>query len=266
MIRLSVITICFNSADTIEATIKSIVGQKTDEVEYLIIDGGSQDGTMNIVDKYRDRIDYVVSESDKGISDAFNKGIRAAKGEWISIINSDDMFLPGAIGKLLEELDDKYDVYIGNGVRCFDDGTCKPFYSLHKPSLLKYDMPFCHPATFVKKKLYDGLGAFSLEYRYVMDRELLLKFYLNKACFGFSDSFFTTYSMGGVSDKGFLNGCVPESYSLSVKTGGRKSKALFKKYKSIMVFYLVKIRAKLYKKQGMYSFEEILTAIDKKLV
>ena len=95
--KISIVTITFNSESTVEDTIKSVVSQDYPNLEYIIIDGGSKDGTLEIVDRYRDRIAKVVSEPDKGISDAFNKGIRNATGDIIGIINSDDILLPGAL-------------------------------------------------------------------------------------------------------------------------------------------------------------------------
>lgn len=92
-IKISVITITYNSEETLEDTIKSVISQEYDNLEYLIIDGGSKDHTLDIVQKYRDKIAVVVSEPDNGISDAFNKGIKLASGEIIGIINSDDLLL-----------------------------------------------------------------------------------------------------------------------------------------------------------------------------
>ena len=92
--KISVITITFNSAATLEETILSVTSQDYPDLEYVIIDGGSTDGTLDIIRKYQDKIQIVVSEPDRGISDAFNKGIARATGEIVGIINSDDILLP----------------------------------------------------------------------------------------------------------------------------------------------------------------------------
>jgi glycosyltransferase involved in cell wall biosynthesis len=89
---VSIITVVFNGEQSIESTIKSVVGQTFDLFEYLVIDGASTDRTVAIIDQYRDRIDYFVSEHDKGIYDAMNKGVAVAKGEWIIFMNSGDEF------------------------------------------------------------------------------------------------------------------------------------------------------------------------------
>ena len=89
--RITIITVCYNSEKYIEQAILSVINQTYDNLEYIIVDGGSQDSTMSIVNRYRDKISVIISEKDNGISDAFNKGIRRATGDIIGIVNSDDM-------------------------------------------------------------------------------------------------------------------------------------------------------------------------------
>ena len=91
--KVSIITVVYNDVKNIRSTIESYLSQSYDNKEYIIIDGGSNDGTMDIVNLYRDRIDVVVSEPDKGIYDAMNKGIKRATGNWIGILNSGDTFV-----------------------------------------------------------------------------------------------------------------------------------------------------------------------------
>ena len=111
--KISIVTITFNSEHTVEETIKSVISQDYPNLEYIIIDGASKDGTLAVVDKYRGKIAKVISEPDNGISDAFNKGIRHSTGDIIGIINSDDVLLPefwesseseGLLEELLEGL------------------------------------------------------------------------------------------------------------------------------------------------------------------
>ena len=99
---ISVVTVCYNAADTIEKTMLSVLNQTYHDIEYIIIDGGSTDGTVEIIRKYADRIAYWVSEPDKGIYDAMNKGIKVATGEWINFMNAGDEFVDeGVIEKLV---------------------------------------------------------------------------------------------------------------------------------------------------------------------
>ena len=105
--KISVITVCFNSEATIRDTIKSVLAQDYPNVEYIIVDGASTDGTMDIVREYRDRIDVVISEPDKGIYDAMNKGIRAATGDVVGLLNSDDFYADeSAVRQLIECMED----------------------------------------------------------------------------------------------------------------------------------------------------------------
>ena len=91
--KLSIITVSLNNKDTIEQTIRSVLSQTYNNVEYIVIDGGSTDGTVDIIKKYEDKISYWVSESDKGIYDAMNKGIRKATGDIVGILNADDFYV-----------------------------------------------------------------------------------------------------------------------------------------------------------------------------
>ena len=92
MLKISVVTVCYNAADSIEQTMLSVLGQSYPDIEYIVIDGGSTDGTVDIIKKYTDRLAYWVSEPDKGIYDAMNKGIAAATGSYINFMNSGDSF------------------------------------------------------------------------------------------------------------------------------------------------------------------------------
>ena len=104
---ISIVTICFNSVKTIEETIESVLGQEYPLLDYVIIDGGSNDGTIDVVKRYEKRLGYFCSEPDEGISDAFNKGIKNAKGDIICIINSDDILLPGVLNMVADYYEDE---------------------------------------------------------------------------------------------------------------------------------------------------------------
>ncbi len=128
--KISVITVCFNSEKTIARTIESVINQHYSDLEYIIIDGGSKDKTVEIINKYRNELSYFISEPDQGISDAFNKGIRVATGDIIGIINSDDWYENG-IFKLVNEMflqNKEIDVLVG-ALRYWDDKK-KQFYCL----------------------------------------------------------------------------------------------------------------------------------------
>ncbi len=220
--KISIITITFNSEETLEETIKSVINQDYDNFEYIIIDGGSKDNTLSIVEKYRSRIDYLVSESDKGICDAFNKGIAAATGEIVGIINSDDMLYPGALTHVAAVYQEsEADIIYGNGKRMFEDGHMED-YIPRKLSFMKYGMPLVHPSTFVTKAAYDKYGKFDLRYKGCMDRELILRMNSMGAKFHYIEEYLSIYRMGGFSDENYLKVVAKERDELSIKYGTPK--------------------------------------------
>lgn len=217
--KISIITITYNSENTIEETILTVINQNYSNLEYIIIDGGSKDNTLNIIQKYKSSISKVISEPDKGISDAFNKGIRESTGEIIGIINSDDMLNINTLNELndiIEKYPD-YDVYYGNGI-IFDEKNnhiYKPVNNID--DILKY-MFICHPATFVKKTCYEKYGTFDIKYKCTMDFELLSRMYLNGAKFKYFDYECTWFRLGGTSNQKF-DLTKEESIEIAIRNG-----------------------------------------------
>lgn len=174
---ISLITVCLNSRSTIERTIRSVLEQKQYGVEYIIIDGGSTDGTQEIVRSFGCGIDMFVSEPDRGIADGFNKGIALAHGSIIGLINSDDSLLPGALQKVLDFFQKNpgsqvvhADLLLYSGELLVKKIT--PAGRWWYPWRL---VLFNHPATFVKRAVYETHGLFSVEYRIAMDVEIFLR-------------------------------------------------------------------------------------------
>ena len=157
--KISIITVCYNSEAHLEEAMLSIINQSYANKEYIVIDGGSKDNTLAIIDKYRDKIDYFVSEPDKGISDAFNKGIKAATGDIIGIINSDDFMMPDALQKVAEQYEEGVDLYRGytlvwNEVR----NTKKYMYPNHHFAIPPCRAMICHESSFITPGLYQRAG------------------------------------------------------------------------------------------------------------
>lgn len=199
--KISIITITFNSEKTLEETITSVVSQDYPNLEYLIIDGGSKDGTLDIIERYRDKIAYVMSEQDNGISDAFNKGINAATGEIIGIINSDDILLPGALFAVVNEYTFDVDVYRGRTVIWNTDNETKlsiePTMEFPINKMIK---AVCHQSTFVTKEAYNRYGIFIVGMKYMMDADLLHRFYNYGAKFKYIDKDLAVFRLGGLTD------------------------------------------------------------------
>lgn len=200
---VSIITISFNSAKTIEKTILSVINQTYENIEYIIIDGGSTDGTIDIIKKYQDKITYWISEPDRGISDAFNKGILASHGNIIGIINSDDWYEIDAIESVIK-LDEQHnaDFYIG-AVRYYNKYNNNFIFYPDKNyrRKIKYYMPHMnHPATFFKKEVYNKVGLYDVKYKYAMDYDLFLRVVLNKNNGYLTNQIFSNMLSGGISD------------------------------------------------------------------
>jgi len=197
---ISIITVVFNEVETIEQTIKSVLSQTYPNKEYIIIDGGSTDGTLDIILRYEDRIDHWISEPDHGIFDAMNKGIQIAKGDLIGIINADDWYENGIFSCIAEcYKNSTKQVLIHGLLRNYQD---EQFYSIKGNStrVLRYDM-IQHPTCFIPKELYQTFGYYDTHYKYCADYDLVLR-YLNKGVkFKFLEKVIANFRIGGASLK-----------------------------------------------------------------
>lgn len=175
--KISVITVCYNAVDTLEATMQSVLEQTYRDIEYIIIDGGSTDGTIDIIRKYEDCIAYWVSEPDKGIYDAMNKGIKVATGEWVNFMNAGDRFVNE---KILDRIFEKnipqiVDVIYGNTLMRY----MKRMIAVKVKELdyMRIGMPFCHQSSFVHNNVIE---IFDTSYRIAADYKFFYEFYLEK--------------------------------------------------------------------------------------
>ena len=203
--KISIITICFNSEETIEKTIESVLSQTYENIEYIIIDGGSTDKTLEIVNKYKDKISKIISEKDKGIYDAMNKGISVSTGEVVAILNSDDFYVDEfVIEKVVQFFGkNKGDACYGNleyvdrkniakKVRIWQAGD----YNIKK---LKNGWAPPHPTFFVRKYLYEKYGVFNLDFNIAADYELMLRFLLQDIRIGYINENLVCMREGGHS-------------------------------------------------------------------
>ncbi len=182
--KISIITACYNSEKYIEDAIQSVLGQTYPHIEYLIIDGASSDGTMEIINKYKSRISLVVSEPDKGVYDAFNKGIQRATGELVYFLNSDDYLYENdtveRMVSVFQERDDLNAVY-GNILLKDDAVSVDQVYgrSFEREDFIRGYMP-PHQSLFVRKAMFEKYGGFNLKYRSSGDFDFISKLYLNE--------------------------------------------------------------------------------------
>lgn len=181
--KISLITVTFNSAATLRDTLQSVLAQSYSNIEYIIVDGASKDGTVDIVKEYEPKFNgrmRWISEPDKGLYDAMNKGFRMATGDVIGIINSDDLLAePDAVEKVMRCFDENPDVdavyanlyYVAQNdtskiVRHWISGKQRPF---------RYGWHPAHPTFYVKREVYQQYGLFDLEFKFAADFELMLR-------------------------------------------------------------------------------------------
>jgi len=206
---VSIITVCFNSSRTIRDAIESVLSQDYSAIEYIIVDGGSTDGTVDIIQEYRDRIRTFVSEPDRGIFDAMNKGICLATGDIVGMLNSDDFYvdsrvvtdLVGAMERAGVDAVFADLVYVDR----LNAGRIRRYYdsSRWNPSRFRFGWMPAHPTLFVKRECYRRCGLFSLDYRIAADFEILVRlFYRAGATYTHVERPVVKMRAGGMSTRG----------------------------------------------------------------
>tara|TARA_R110001606_G_scaffold327360_1_gene474276 strand:- start:1119 stop:1889 length:771 start_codon:yes stop_codon:yes gene_type:complete len=217
--KISIITVCFNSVDVIETAIRSVLAQSYSDIEYIIIDGGSTDGTVEIIKNFEKQFFYFVTEPDSGIYDAMNKGIALATGDVIGILNSDDFYFnPYVLNEVIEVFskNPKTDMVLGNVdfVSPLLIETPIRFYSSNRfePWKMRFGFMPAHPAAFIRRSTYEKVGFYSLDYKIGADFEWFIRALLvNKLEYTKLNKTLVRMREGGVSSSGF------KSYWLSSK-------------------------------------------------
>ena len=176
MYKLSVITINYNNKKGLEDTVKSVVSQSTSDFEYIIVDGGSTDGSMDTINKYKARISKWISEKDKGIYNAMNKGIDMATGEYCLFLNSGDIFYNSNIIQYFISLSSAADIVYGNLLFTYPNGAKRKGVM---PSSLSFrhmmQDTLWHPVSFIKRKLFSTIGKFDEHFTIVSDYDFFVK-------------------------------------------------------------------------------------------
>ena len=237
--KISIITVTYNSAATLEQTIRSVMEQSYHNIDYIIVDGGSKDDTLKIIDKYKNKIAAFVSEKDKGLYDALNKGIGLASGDVIGFLHSDDFYIDNKVIEkyahlfLKQNPDAAYsDLYYVDKedtnkiTRKWKSGEFKP------DSFINGWMP-PHPTFFVKRDIYQRFGMFNLDFKSAADYELMLRFIQKqKIKLAYLPQFTVKMRVGGKSNVSVqnrlnanledrraweINGLTPRFYTLYLK-------------------------------------------------
>lgn len=213
MIKISVITVVYNDFSHIQETIESVINQDYTDLEYIIIDGNSTDGTIDIIKKFHDRINFFLTEEDKGIYDAMNKGIMNASGDWLLFLNSGDVFINSTLitkcKNYLEYAD--YDIVYGDVKAKSKELGISYNIKSNKIELIKNIMPMNHQSCFIKRD-WHTLNLYNIKYKIAADYHFFLISYLSKRKFLKVNQVIAIISTGGLSDanrvktfKEFLN-------------------------------------------------------------
>jgi len=208
--KISIVTVCYNSESTLRDTLESVASQTYDNIEYIVIDGGSKDRTLDLVGEFGNLVDYLVSEKDEGIYDAMNKGIRAATGDYVGILNSDDVFATAdAVAKIASTIrrEKGVDAVYGDLVYVDRSNLNKVIRLYSSKFFCKWKMRFGfmlpHPTFYARRELFDQLGFYKTNYRVAADFELLSRF----LCKGLKviriDEALVKMRDGGISSTGF---------------------------------------------------------------
>ena len=201
--KISVITVCYNAVDTIEQTILSVIHQSYNPIEYIIVDGGSTDGTIDLINQYRNKIACFISEPDNGIYDAMNKGIMVATGEWINFMNAGDCFHhPDVCQSVINHIKGHPFIVYGNTKMRYNIGDLimKPFPIDH----LSWHMAFSHQSSFIRAA-YQKEHLYSTHYRSSSDYDFFHRAYCNNVSFFYVDVTIADYEASyGLSSSSFL--------------------------------------------------------------
>lgn len=210
MLKISIITVCYNSVETIRDTIESVLSQQYPDIEYIIVDGASKDGTLELISEYEGRISKVISESDKGIYDAMNKGVQAATGDFVGILNSDDVFAGSdVVQNLVAHLqnnpsaDAVYADLVFVQRKEMDVVTRRYSSSGFSPWKVRFGFMIPHPTFYARRELFDKYGNYKLGYRVSADFELMARFMSKGVKMVRHSAVMVKMREGGISTTGF---------------------------------------------------------------
>lgn len=233
---VSIITVVYNGEQYLEQTILSVLNQTYLNIEYIIVDGGSKDRTVDIIKRYEDQIDYWVSEPDKGIYDAMNKGISLATGELIGIINSDDWYESYCVEEIVELFRQHQESIIYGLMRHIKNELPIETYAPYPNSIPFKMLP--HPTCFVPHSIYKKYGVFDVTYRSCADYHLILRLHRKNVSFILLEKVLANFRMGGFS---FKFKSLRESFNMRYEMGYISN---FQRITRISVLYILNLLKK----------------------
>jgi len=208
--KISLITVCYNAEQTIETCIRSVIKQDFGNLEYIIIDGNSTDNTVNIIKQHQQYITHFISEQDKGIYDAMNKGIALATGDVVGVLNADDYFADDTVLSLIADSFKKSDAEILYGDLDYVNDTGKVIRKWRSGDFKRRNLDFGwmppHPTFYCKRHLFDDLGMYNLDYGTAADYELMIRFlYTNRLPAFYLKKVIVKMKTGGTSNQSLKN-------------------------------------------------------------
>jgi len=202
---ISVVMPVLNSVSTVEVALESVFQQNASNLDIVIIDGGSTDGTLDVIAQYSNNIDAIEVGKDSCLSDALNRGLKLATGDFVAILNADDHWMKGTIQSIRKsiEADPGKEVYCGK-VRIIDPSTGLSYTLAPKLAKMKKRMSIFHSSMFISKNAYDRIGGYSVDYHLAMDSEWCHRAICADLRFGLVDDVLASMRLEGISDIHFL--------------------------------------------------------------
>jgi len=208
--KISIITVCLNSVLTIRDTFESVLNQSYSDIDYIVVDGKSTDGTISIIKEYEQKFNgrmYWISEPDNGLYDAMNKGIKMSKGEIIGVLNSDDCYASyDVLAQIVDTISSKNtDSCYGNLLYVKNNKPFR-FWRANKIKSFKLGWMPPHPSLFIKKNIYEKFGCYRLDCGSAADYELMLRFFeKEKITTQWINELFVIMRIGGISNKSIIS-------------------------------------------------------------
>ena len=227
---ITVVTVCRNALQLLRPTVESVLAQRLPSIEYLIVDGASSDGTREYLATLPSRGVRTISEQDRGIADAMNKGVRLSQGRWVAHLHAGDSYLPGALDAVLAaaggRVGEGTDVLCGSILKA-EEGVETRYYPA--PSRLRMDMTIHHPATFTRREVFEEVGGFDERYPNAMDYDFFLRAYVRGKRFAVLPETIARMASGGRSERS-LWATYRETHEIRARTltgGWERSYAFF---------------------------------------